>query len=228
LKTYGVILAAGESTRFDAKVNKLFYKVNGKELVLYPVETFLESNEINEVLIVSSESNKKALEELLAEHPSVSIIMGGDSRQESEYCALHYLQNKATDNCLIAIHDAARSFVSSELLTSLVITAKEHGSAAPYLDNSKFYDTKNDEIVSNRKIVDIQTPQVYKYKELFECYSFLSKNNITGMVDTTESMFNFNKFKTHVIKGEGNNLKITYKSDLEIIEKANIYNEPTR
>ena len=49
MKTYGVILAAGDSTRFDAEVNKLFYKVNGKELVLYPVETFLDNNEIDEV-----------------------------------------------------------------------------------------------------------------------------------------------------------------------------------
>ena len=220
MKTYGVILAAGDSTRFDAEVNKLFYKVNGKELVLYPVETFLDNKEIDEVLVVSSQINKSALVKLLAKHPSVSIISGGESRQDSEYCALQYLQNKATDNCFIVIHDAARSFLSSELLTSLVKTAEEHGSAAPYLDNSKFYDIQNDEIVTQKKIVDIQTPQVYKYKELFECYSFLSKNNITGMVDTTESMFNFNKYETQVIRGEENNLKITYKSDLEIIEKA--------
>ena len=220
MKTYGVILAAGESTRFDAEVSKLFYKVNGKELVLYPVETFLDNSEIDEVLIVSSNSNKSALEKLLNEYQNVSIILGGNSRQESEYCALQHLQDKATDNCLIVIHDAARSFMSSELLTSLINTAKEHGSAAPYLDNSKFYDIENDEIVLHKKIVDIQTPQVYKYKELFECYSFLSKNNITGMVDTTESMFNFNKYETQVINGEENNLKITYLSDLENIEKA--------
>ena len=219
MKTYGVILAAGESTRFDVEVNKLFYKVNGKELVLYPVETFLENNEIDEVIIVCSESNMTELEGLLAKHQSVSIIVGGDSRQESEYCALQHLQNKATDNCLVAIHDAARSFISSELLTSLVNTAKEYGSAAPYLDNSKFYDLENNNFATKRKIVDIQTPQVYRYKELFECYSFLSKNNITGMVDTTESMFNFNKFETHVIRGEEKNLKITYKNDLEIIQK---------
>ena len=84
MKTYGVILAAGGSTRFNAEVNKLFYKVNGKELVLYPVETFLESNEIDELIIVSSELNMTALEDLLAEHQSVSMIVGGDSRQESE------------------------------------------------------------------------------------------------------------------------------------------------
>jgi 2-C-methyl-D-erythritol 4-phosphate cytidylyltransferase len=220
LKTYGVILAAGDSTRFGAEVNKLFHKVNGKELVLYPVKTFIENKKIDEVLIVSSGSNKPALEKLLAKYQSVSIILGGNSRQESEYCALKHLQNKATENCLIVIHDAARSFMSSQLLTNLVSTAKEHGSAAPYLDNSKFYDIENNEIVTKRKIVDIQTPQVYRFKELFDCYSFLSKNNITGMVDTTESMFKFNKFKTHVIKGEESNLKITYKSDLDIVEKA--------
>jgi 2-C-methyl-D-erythritol 4-phosphate cytidylyltransferase len=220
LKTYGVILAAGDSTRFGAEVNKLFHKVNGKELVLYPVKTFIENKKIDEVLIVSSGSNKPALEKLLAKYQSVSIILGGNSRQESEYCALQHLQNKATENCLIVIHDAARSFMSSQLLTNLVSTAKEHGSAAPYLDNSKFYDIENNEIITKRKIVDIQTPQVYRFKELFDCYSFLSKNNITGMVDTTESMFKFNKFKTHVIKGEESNLKITYKSDLDIVEKA--------
>jgi len=220
LKTYGVILAAGDSTRFGAEVNKLFHKVNGKELVLYPVKTFIENKKIDEVLIVSSGSNKPVLEKLLAKYQSVSIILGGNSRQESEYCALQHLQNKATENCLIVIHDAARSFMSSQLLTNLVSTAKEHGSAAPYLDNSKFYDIENNEIVTKRKIVDIQTPQVYRFKELFDCYSFLSKNNITGMVDTTESMFKFNKFKTHVIKGEESNLKITYKSDLDIVEKA--------
>ena len=220
MKTYGVILAAGDSTRFGEEVNKLFYKVNGKELVLYPVETFLENNEIDDVLLVSSESNKSAFEKLLFEHKGVSIIHGGDSRQESEHFALQHLQNKATDNCLIVIHDAARSFMSSELLTNLINAAKEHGSAAPYLDNSNFYNTENNEIVRNRRIVDIQTPQVYKFKELFDCYSYLSNNNITGMVDTTESMFKFNKFETHVIRGEESNLKITYKSDLEIVEKA--------
>ena len=220
MKTYGVILAAGDSTRFDAKVNKLFYKVNGKELVIYPIETFLENNHIDEVLIVSSESNMSYLEKLLTKHHSVSVILGGDSRQESEYCALKHLQNKATDDCLIVIHDAARSFMSSELLTSLINAAKQQGSAAPYLDDSKFYDVEIDEVVTNKNIVDIQTPQVYKYKELFECYSFLSKNNITGMVDTTESMFNYNKFETYVIRGEDSNLKITYKSDLETFEKV--------
>ena len=219
MKTYGVILAAGDSTRFDAEVSKLFYKVNGKELVLYPVETFIESNEVDEVLVVSSKSNKEAFEKLLAEYQNVSIILGGDSRQESEYCALQYLQNKATDNCLVAIHDAARSFISSKLLTSLIKTAKVCGSAAPYLDDSKYYDKENNGLVTERKIVDIQTPQVYKYRELYECYSFLSKNNITGMVDTTESMFNFNKFETRVIRGEKKNLKITYNNDLEIIQK---------
>ena len=59
---------------------------------------------------------------------------------------------------------------------------------------------------------------IYKYKELLEGYSFLSENGITNMVDTTESMYKFNKLKTHVIKGEKNNLKITYKSDLNTLE----------
>ena len=209
MKTFGIILAAGESTRFDAQVNKLFYKVNDKELILYPVETFLNNESIDEVVIV---------ENLFKGKHEITVIEGGLSRQESEYCAIQYLEQKATDDCIVAIHDAARSFLSTELLTNLVNTAKEYGSAAPYLESNKFYDTSNNEMVLTKKIVDIQTPQVYKYKELLEGYSFLSVNGITNMVDTTESMYKFNKLKTHVIKGEKNNLKITYKSDLNTLE----------
>ena len=218
MKTFGIILAAGESTRFDARVNKLFYKVNDKELILYPVETFLNNESIDEVVIVSSESNKSKLENLFKGKHEITVIEGGLSRQESEYCAIQYLEQKATDDCIVAIHDAARSFLSTELLTNLVNTAKEYGSAAPYLESNKFYDTSNNEMVLTKKIVDIQTPQVYKYKELLEGYSYLSENGITNMVDTTESMYKFNKFKTHVIKGEKNNLKITYMSDLNTLE----------
>jgi len=218
LKIYGVILAAGGSIRFDAQVNKLFYKVNDKELIRYPVETFLNNENIDEVVIVSSELNKSKLENLFKGKHELTFIEGGKSRQESEYCAIQYLQNKATDDCIVAIHDAARSFLSSDLLTNLLNTAKEYGSAAPYLESSKFYDTSNNEIVLTKKIVDIQTPQIYKYKELLEGYSYLFENGITNMVDTTESMYKFNKHKTHVIKGEENNLKITYISDLNTLK----------
>ena len=220
MKTYGVILAAGESTRFDARVNKLFYKVNDKELILYPVETFLNNESIDEIVIVSSVSNKSKLENLFKGKYELTVIEGGSSRQESELCAIQYLQKKATDDCIIAIHDAARSFLSTELLTNLVSTAKEYGSAAPYLESSKLYDTSNNEMVLTKKIVDIQTPQIYKYKELLDGYSYLSENGITNMVDTTESMYNFNKLQTHVIKGEENNLKITYMSDLNAFEST--------
>ena len=218
MKTYGIILAAGESTRFDADVNKLFYKVNGKELVIYPVETFLNNDSIDEVVIVSSELNKSKLENLFKGKYELSVIEGGSSRQESEHRAIKYLQNKATADCIIAIHDAARCFLSSELLTNLVNTAKKYGSAAPYIESSKFYDISNNQIAMQKKIVDIQTPQIYKYKDLLDAYLYLSKNGITKMVDTTESMYNFNKLKTHVIKGEENNLKITYMSDLNAFE----------
>ena len=218
MKTFGIILAAGESTRFDARVNKLFYKVNDKELILYPVETFLNNESIDEVVIVSSESNKSKLENLFKGKHEITVIEGGLSRQESEYCAIQYLEQKATDDCIVAIHDAARSFLSTELLTNLVNTAKEYGSAAPYLESNKFYDTSNNEMVLTKKIIDIHTPQIYKYKELLEGYSFLSENGITNMVDTTESMYKFNKLKTQVIKGEKNNLKITYTSDLNTLE----------
>ena len=218
MKTFGIILAAGESTRFDAQINKLFYKVNDKELILYPVETFLNNESIDEVVIVSSESNKSKLENLFKGKYEITVIEGGLSRQESEYCAIQYLEQKATDDCIVAIHDAARSFLSTELLTNLVNTAKEYGSAAPYLESNKFYDTSNNEMVLTKKIVDIQTPQIYKYKELLEGYSYLSENGITNMVDTTESMYKFNKLKTQVIKGEKINLKITYTSDLNTLE----------
>ena len=47
-----VILAAGIGSRVGSKIPKQFIKINGKELLSYSVNTFLDHPKIDEVVIV--------------------------------------------------------------------------------------------------------------------------------------------------------------------------------
>ena len=63
MKVHGVLLSAGESDRF--KGDKLFTEVKNKPLILYPIETFLNSGVIDTLVIVCNKTNKKKIKQLL-------------------------------------------------------------------------------------------------------------------------------------------------------------------
>ena len=56
----GVVMAAGMGTRMKSKVPKIFHKVCGQNMVVYPVEALRKSGVDRIVLVVSPESNEDA------------------------------------------------------------------------------------------------------------------------------------------------------------------------
>jgi len=195
LKVHGILLAAGKSLRFEE--NKLFSIVNDSPVIKYPVETFTNSPQLETITITINSENQKEIEKLFPAETleKVTFIEGGNSRNESEFIALEYLEEKSIDdNDLIVIHDAARAFLSSELLERLILHALEFGSAAPYLYSGNL---------------------LYAYR----------KANIEGYesVDTTECISKYTEVIPQVVEGEILNKKITYKNDIyELQEMLNV------
>ena len=71
MKVHGVLLSAGESDRF--KGDKLFTEVKNKPLILYPIETFLNSGVIDTLVIVCNKTNKKKIKQLLLPYSDRTI-----------------------------------------------------------------------------------------------------------------------------------------------------------
>ena len=70
MKVFGILLAAGLSERFES--DKLFALYKDKELIRYPIETFLNCDEIDSIVIVCNETNIEK-EEILSSTDSQSL-----------------------------------------------------------------------------------------------------------------------------------------------------------
>ena len=217
MKVFGILLAAGLSERFES--DKLFALYKDKELIRYPLETFLNCDEIDSMVIVCNETNIKKTKEILNSYvidKKFELIIGGKTRQESEIFALNTLKLMDIDNKdLVAIHDCARSFLPKDLLKELIAEAKIHGSCSPYIKTS-LYSKSSQELLTDN-LVEIQTPQIFEYEILEDAYLINPEQEMISH-DTTQQVSKNLNIESKVILGSELNLKITYKEDLETIK----------
>jgi 2-C-methyl-D-erythritol 4-phosphate cytidylyltransferase len=120
------------------------------------------------------------------------------------------------ENDLIVIHDAARAFLSTDLLNRLILHAQEFGSASPYISSGLLINDGNE--IIEKGIVEIQTPQIFDFKNLMKSYKEASLDGFNS-VDTTECISKYTKIIPQVIEGETLNKKITYKQDLDELKE---------
>ena len=209
MNNYFVILAAGKSKRFHNKIDKQFYNYRNKEIIDYSIEKSLSSNLFKKIIVVSNNLDRL----FKKKYPkSIKIIKGGKERSDSSLIALKYLRKFKPTNILI--HDAARPNFSIKLLKNLVNKLKKNKAVVPYIysNDSIKYKSQNQLFNLNRdKAFLTQTPQAFKFKEL---YSLASKK--VDKITDEATLFIENNYKITFIKGENKNSKITYFDDVKL------------
>ena len=200
-----VILAGGNGSRFGKKLPKQFTQINGENLIHFFLKR-IDLNNFDRIVIVCKKSYFKYLGKLENNFPSVKFIFtqAGKDRQSSSYNALKSIKIFNPNNVLI--HDAARPFCSNNLIMKILKNLKKNSSAIPYIVNTdKKMILKKD---FNKNIKLIQTPQGFKFQDIFEAHKkTLIKNARDDSSLITEKKINF-------VKGEKFNYKITYADDL--------------
>ena len=200
-----VILAGGNGSRFGKKLPKQFTQINGENLIHFFLKR-IDVNNFDRIVIVCKKSYFKYLVKLENNFPSVKFIFtqAGKDRQSSSYNALKSIEIFNPNNVLI--HDAARPFCSNNLIMKILKNLKKNSSAIPYIVNTdKKMILKKD---FNKNIKLIQTPQGFKFQDIFEAHKkTLIKNARDDSSLITEKKINF-------VKGEKFNYKITYADDL--------------
>ena len=160
----GIILMAGNSTRYGKNRNKNLEKINHKPIFLYSVEVFEKSEQIQEIILVIKEKERKKVEKILEDRENkktIQIVIGGNTRQESVY---HAISEAKSD--IVIIHDGARPAIKNKYIEAL-IEEMEHFQGASIAVKSKdtIKITDQQQIVSyttyrpNTWIV--QTPQCF-------------------------------------------------------------------
>ena len=212
MNNYFIILASGQSKRFNSYKPKQFITYKNKALFEHSLNKAINSKLFKKIILVV---NKK--KQIKKKYPkNVSIIKGGKERSDSSLIALKYIKKFRPDNVLI--HDAARPNFTINLLKKLINSLKKNKAVVPVISSkdSIKYKIKNQLFNLNRENSYLtQTPQAFKFKDLYNL-SIKQNNKVTDEA----TLFIENNMKIKFIKGENKNNKITY---LEDIKKTKSY-----
>ena len=211
-----VILAGGKGQRFGQKIPKQFYMKNGKTIINIFLSN-LESYLFNHIVI---SVNKKYINTIKTsahyEQNKKKYIFSipGKNRQESSYNALKKIKKYKIQNVLI--HDGARPFCSNDLIKRILKKIQKYNNCIPYVEFSDRQINSIDK--KDIKVYNIQTPQAFDYNLILKAHTKYVKFNFSDDASLLQAM---NK-KIFFIKGEKNNIKLTYPEDLVYL---NIFNK---
>ena len=206
MNNYFIILASGQSKRFNSSKPKQFIKYKNKALFEHSLDKALKSKLFKKIIIVTND--KKQIKKKYSKE--VLIIKGGKERSDSSLIALKFIKKYKPNNVLI--HDAARPNFTIKLLKNLINSLKKNKASIPVISSkdSIKYKVKNQLFNLNRKNSYLtQTPQAFKFKDVYDL-SIKQKSKIQDEA----TLFIENNLKLNFIKGEILNNKITFKEDL--------------
>lgn len=213
MKVSAIIPAAGSGERFGEE--KQFKLLSGRPLFFHTLKLFLQSDYIDEIIVAvpsaNVDSTHRDVLSMSAGKP-VKVVAGGTRRQDS---VKNGIDVSDSDSTLVCIHDAARPFVTEDLIQRS-ISACEFADGAvvgiPSKDTVKFSENGLvKETLDREKIWLAQTPQCFHKNKLLQALDHAETENLTG---TDESaLMEAMGFSIKLVEGESNNFKITTKDD---------------
>ena len=218
--SFAVILpAAGRSSRFgDPKQKKIFADLDGRAVWLRAVEPFVNREDVRQILLAIAPEDRDLFERRYRANVAflnVTVLEGGHERVDSIARALEAVDPECD---YVAVHDAARPCLSSDLVERVFQAAREHGAAAPGI---KVADTLKRvgpdqtivETISRDGLVAIQTPQAFRRDLLVRAYA--NRQRVPGVTDDARLVEAIGQ-TCRVVEGSSFNLKITTAEDLRL------------
>ena len=213
MKVSAIIPAAGSGERFGEE--KQFKLLSGRPLFFHTLKLFLQSDYIDEIIVAvpsaNVDSTHRDVLSMSAGKP-VKVVAGGTRRQDS---VKNGIDVSDSDSTLVCVHDAARPFVTEDLIQRS-ISACEFADGAvvgiPSKDTVKFSENGLvKETLDREKIWLAQTPQCFHKNKLLQALYYAETENLTG---TDESaLMEAMGFSIKLVEGDSNNFKITTKDD---------------
>ena len=102
MNTYFIILASGESKRFNSKTPKLYHKYKGKPLLLHSIEKAKKYKKFTKILLVINKKHKNFVKRLRIK--GIKIIEGGKTRAESAYKGLKSIKKSNVKYVMIVLY----------------------------------------------------------------------------------------------------------------------------
>jgi len=214
-----VVVAAGRSQRMG--FDKLLTPLGAQPLLLHTLERLLATEVPSEIILVVRPGSQAEMEAIIAPlngKGNIRLVDGGAQRQDSVQAGLKAVSASSE---FVMVHDAARPFVTKELIDIVLAAAKLSDAAvcgAPCSDTLK--EVGEDGLVlrtpDRSKLWTVQTPQIFRTKLLRDCYTAALKTGATFTDDT--AVVESQGHPVRIVLYHGVNMKVTTPSDWSLAE----------
>lgn len=210
--------AAGVGRRMGGR-RKPLMELAGSPMLLRALRPFLEHPRFQAFAVALSEEELTRPPPWMADlDPRVRLVPGGASRGESVWSAIKALPDHLE---LVAIHDAARPLVTTDIIDRCLEAVGAHRGAVagwPAVDTLKRVGPGGEirETLSRAEIWHAQTPQVFPRGLIVPAYEAAVRQ---GRFDTDDSaLVEWAGGEVVMVRGSSGNLKVTRPQDLVLAE----------
>ena len=153
------------------------------------------------------------------EHPAqpVRFVEGGESRQQSVENALAAL---SPDTELVAVHDAVRPFIDTDLMEQVIAEAAQTGAAivgiVPVDTVKRVHKNKIRATLPREHLVLAQTPQVFPVRSAEARLRNGARQDAFPGTDEASLVERLEQVEVSVVQGSDRNIKITRPSDMDL------------
>lgn len=210
---HALILAAGQGSRLGG-TPKQYRQLQGRDIWLYAVLAMASHPACRGGVIVCPDGESAYHEAKLAEYQlnQWTAVTGGQERQDSVMAGLTHLANEHPD--CVFIHDAARPFVSNDLIDRLLDGYRQNFLVViPALPPADSLKTVTDQQVTGQvdrnKVMRIQTPQLFHFDTIHDLHQQYSGSGFTDDSSLAEEA----GISVLVVEGDPKTFKITTEPD---------------
>ncbi|MFW5913566.1 MAG: IspD/TarI family cytidylyltransferase [Bacillota bacterium] len=210
-----VVVAAGKGERSGLTYNKVLKTIHGKRVLRHALEAFIQDPECTSITIVVSKADYPLIQAEFRDLVN-HVVIGGKSRRESVTEGL-----KTVETPYVFIHDAARPFVSKEVLSKLKETLRYYDAVSPALPVPDTLKKIENGIIlgemDRKDVQGLQTPQAFTTYVIKEAHTLAKKENIDAPCDLTLAS-KVSGVRGTVVDGDPRSLKYTHARDLRLLE----------
>lgn len=219
-----IVAAGGSGRRLGAGRPKQLLDIGGTTILERSVRAFLAHARVTDVILaLPAEVAADPPGWLASAGASLRVVSGGARRQDSVANAFDHVPGDAD---VVLVHDAARPFVTADLIDGAIDAAAAHGAAIvalPVHDTVKRVDLSRGgrviaQTIPREEIYLAQTPQAFR-REVLGAAIALGRSGVEATDEA--ALAERAGHAVHVVEGNAGNVKITTAADLALARGAN-------
>ncbi|MEH2509052.1 2-C-methyl-D-erythritol 4-phosphate cytidylyltransferase/2-C-methyl-D-erythritol 2,4-cyclodiphosphate synthase [Nitrobacteraceae bacterium AZCC 1564] len=214
-RTAAIIVAAGRGLRAGTGGPKQYRSIGGKTVLSRAMEPFCTHPGVFTVQPVRNPDDAEMFDQAVCHLKYQMPVNGGATRQASVRAGLEALAEHAPD--IVLIHDAARAFVTDQVISRAIDAALITGAAIPVVpvtDTVKLLDASGAiEATPDRSRLRIaQTPQAFRFDVILEAHRRAAREGRDDFTDDA-AIAEWAGLTVATFEGDAANMKLTTPED---------------